>query len=161
MGAISHPYFHGPSPISLATLLVKRGRFSEFCKRTTIINWATKSESIHNIQQLWILMGREEKGVDSPAKEDRLQDCSAGGFLPVKKITRSGIGASSSQLVEDDDEAKASDDEEDKVGTQNTIPMDAFQIEMRTAFEQLQINQEVQGMQLTEIVEFTRRSVDG
>ncbi|KAI5671333.1 hypothetical protein M9H77_11697 [Catharanthus roseus] len=56
------------------------------------------------------------------------------------------------QPVEDDDEAEASDDEEDEAGVQNTILMDAFQTEMQITFEQLRINQEVQGMQLIKIV---------
>ncbi|KAI5653515.1 hypothetical protein M9H77_30702 [Catharanthus roseus] len=73
------------------------------------------------------------------------RDHSAGSFRPIKKNTQSGIGASSLQLVEDDDKAEVSDDEEDKASAQDTSLMDAFQIEMWTTFEQLQINQEVQG----------------
>ncbi|KAI5653321.1 hypothetical protein M9H77_30508 [Catharanthus roseus] len=43
-----------------------------------------------------------------PSEEDRLRDHSAGGFQPIKKTTQTGIGASSSQLVEDDDEVNES-----------------------------------------------------
>ncbi|KAI5664094.1 hypothetical protein M9H77_23417 [Catharanthus roseus] len=70
---------------------------------------------------------------------NKLRDRSADGFLPIKKITRSGIGVSSLHPVEGDDEVEASNDMDE-----NT-------------FEQLQINQEIQGMLLTEIVESTRR----
>ncbi|KAI5667848.1 hypothetical protein M9H77_17701 [Catharanthus roseus] len=53
---------------------------------------------------------------------------------------RSSLGPSSSQLVEDDDEAdksyNPSDDEEDEASAQNTVPIYAFQTEMQTAFEQ-------------------------
>ncbi|KAI5675964.1 hypothetical protein M9H77_06914 [Catharanthus roseus] len=52
--------------------------------------------------------------------------------------------------VKDNDEGgesyNPSDDEKDEADTQNTIPMDAFQIDMRAAFEQIQSNQEIQGM---------------
>ncbi|KAI5658372.1 hypothetical protein M9H77_27165 [Catharanthus roseus] len=69
------------------------------------------------------------------------------------------IGCGISQPVQDDDEAddsyNPSNDEEDEAGAHNTISMDAFQTKMCTGFEQLQINQEIQGMQLTEIVEST------
>ncbi|KAI5654541.1 hypothetical protein M9H77_31728 [Catharanthus roseus] len=74
---------------------------------------------------------------------------------PVAKMTRSGIRVLSLQTGEDDDEAESSDDEEDEAGAQNTTPMDAFKIEMWTAFEELRINKEIQGMQLTEIIEST------
>ncbi|KAI5676319.1 hypothetical protein M9H77_07269 [Catharanthus roseus] len=56
-------------------------------------------------------------------------------------------GTSFSQPVEDDDKAdqsyNPSDEEEDEASAPNTIPMDAFQIEMQTAFEQVRINQEI------------------
>ncbi|KAI5676629.1 hypothetical protein M9H77_07579 [Catharanthus roseus] len=91
---------------------------------------------------------------------NKLQDCSAGSFRPIKKTTQHGIGASSSQPSEDDDEAESSYDEEDEIDTQNTIPMDAFQIEMQTAFEQLWINQEIQEMQLNKIVKSTCHYAD-
>ncbi|KAI5663519.1 hypothetical protein M9H77_22842 [Catharanthus roseus] len=94
-----------------------------------------------------------EKGVDSPSEEDRLWDCSASGFRPIKKTTQSGIRTLSSEPVEDDDD-------EDKASAQNTIPIDAFQTGMQTVFEQLRINQEIQEIQLTERVESTRRYVD-
>ncbi|KAI5652884.1 hypothetical protein M9H77_30071 [Catharanthus roseus] len=87
-----------------------------------------------------------------------------GQFSQNKDNTQISLGASSSEPIEDDDEANESDnpsdDEEDEVDAQNTIPMDAFQKEMQTAFEKLRINQEVQGMQLTEIVESTCRYAD-
>ncbi|KAI5658200.1 hypothetical protein M9H77_26993 [Catharanthus roseus] len=53
-----------------------------------------------------------------PSEEARLWDRTVGSFRPIKKTTRSSIEASSSQLGEDDDEAKASDDEEDGDGAQ-------------------------------------------
>ncbi|KAI5681222.1 hypothetical protein M9H77_02449 [Catharanthus roseus] len=56
---------------------------------------------------------------------------------------RNKIRASSSQQVEDDNEAKASDYEEDEAGAQNTISVDAFQTQMQTAFNKLRINQEI------------------
>ncbi|KAI5671476.1 hypothetical protein M9H77_11840 [Catharanthus roseus] len=66
--------------------------------------------------------------------------------------------------LEDNNEAdesyNPSDDEEDEADAENPIPMDAFQTEMRIAFEQLWINQEIQGMQLMEIVESTRHYID-
>ncbi|KAI5682032.1 hypothetical protein M9H77_03260 [Catharanthus roseus] len=81
-----------------------------------------------------------------------------------RKNNPNQLGASSLLRVEDNDEAdesyNPSDDEEDEASAQNTIPMDTFQTEMQTAFELLRINQEVQGMQLTEIVQFTRRYAD-
>ncbi|KAI5664043.1 hypothetical protein M9H77_23366 [Catharanthus roseus] len=48
-----------------------------------------------------------------------------GGFS--ERTTPSSIRVSSSQPVEDDDEAEALDDEEDEAGAQNTISRDAFQ----------------------------------
>ncbi|KAI5662716.1 hypothetical protein M9H77_22039 [Catharanthus roseus] len=56
-----------------------------------------------------------------PSEKGRLRDCSAGGFQPIKKTTRSGIELLSLQLGKDDYEAEASDDEEDEAGAQNTI----------------------------------------
>ncbi|KAI5681832.1 hypothetical protein M9H77_03060 [Catharanthus roseus] len=44
-----------------------------------------------------------------PSEEDRLRD-SASDFRPIKKTTQFGIEALSSQPVEDNDEAEASDD---------------------------------------------------
>ncbi|KAI5658469.1 hypothetical protein M9H77_27262 [Catharanthus roseus] len=65
------------------------------------------------------------------------------------------------QPVENDDEAdesyNLSDDEEDEAGAQNMVLIDAFLTEMRAAFEKLWITQEIQGMQLMEMVESTRR----
>ncbi|KAI5676263.1 hypothetical protein M9H77_07213 [Catharanthus roseus] len=94
-----------------------------------------------------------------PSEDDRLWDRNPADFLSIKKTTQTGLGVSSSQQVEEDDEVNESynpsDDEGDETGAHNAIPLDAFQIEMWTAFEQLQINQEIQGMQLTEIVEST------
>ncbi|KAI5667933.1 hypothetical protein M9H77_17786 [Catharanthus roseus] len=43
----------------------------------------------------------------------------------LRKLLDLALEVSSSQLVEDDDEVKASYDE-DEAGAQNTIPMDAF-----------------------------------
>ncbi|KAI5681001.1 hypothetical protein M9H77_02228 [Catharanthus roseus] len=48
------------------TLVQKGGGFSEFCRKTMIINRAATSDSIHNIQQVRLPMGQEEKEVDSP-----------------------------------------------------------------------------------------------
>ncbi|KAI5676241.1 hypothetical protein M9H77_07191 [Catharanthus roseus] len=111
-----------------------------------------------------LVLDEENQVYILPSEEDRLWDHSAGGFQPIKKTTQTDIRTSSLQPVEDDNEANESynpsDDEEDKAGAQNTILMDAFQIEMQTAFEQLQINQEIQGMQLTETVESTSRYAD-
>ncbi|KAI5650147.1 hypothetical protein M9H77_36152 [Catharanthus roseus] len=73
-------------------------------------------------------------------------------FCSIKKTTQTGLGASFSQPVEDDDEADESynplDDKEDEAGAQNTIPMDVFQTEMRTAVEQHRNNQEIQGIRV-------------
>ncbi|KAI5676129.1 hypothetical protein M9H77_07079 [Catharanthus roseus] len=88
-----------------------------------------------------------------PFEEDRLLDRNPASFHKIKKPTKP-----------DDDEAdesyNPSDDEEYEAGAQNTILIDVFQTEMQTAFEQLRINQEVQGMWLTEIVESTHRYAD-
>ncbi|KAI5681059.1 hypothetical protein M9H77_02286 [Catharanthus roseus] len=70
-----------------------------------------------------------------------------GNFQPIKKTTQTSIGAPSLQPVEDDDEVDdsyhPSDDEEDE-----------------TTFEQLWINQEIQWIQLTKLVESTCRYAD-
>ncbi|KAI5668913.1 hypothetical protein M9H77_18766 [Catharanthus roseus] len=85
-------------------------------------------------------------------------------FRSIKKTTQTGLGASFSQPAEDDDEADESynplDDEEDETGAQNRVLMDAFQTDMRIAFEQLRITQEIHGMQLTEMIESTRCYAD-
>ncbi|KAI5673608.1 hypothetical protein M9H77_13972 [Catharanthus roseus] len=85
------------SPLSLSSLIIHmiRNTGCDSTKNTTIINRALKSDSIHNIQQLRLSMGLKEKGMDSPAEEDKLWDRSAGGFRPIRKTTQSGIGASS------------------------------------------------------------------
>ncbi|KAI5662012.1 hypothetical protein M9H77_21335 [Catharanthus roseus] len=66
--------------------------------------------------------------------------------------------------LEDDDEADESydpsDDEDDEADARIIIPTDAFQTKMQTAFEQLQITQEIYETQLAEIVESTRRYAD-
>ncbi|KAI5668599.1 hypothetical protein M9H77_18452 [Catharanthus roseus] len=81
----------------------------------------------------------------------KLRDRNPASSHKIKKTTQTSLRASSSQAVEDDDEAgesyNTSDDEEDEA-------------EMRTTFEQLWINQEIQGIQLTKIVESTRCYVD-
>ncbi|KAI5652322.1 hypothetical protein M9H77_29509 [Catharanthus roseus] len=61
---------------------------------------------------------------------------------------------------EADESYNTSDDEEDEAVGQHTILMDAFQTKTRTAFEQLCINHEIQGLQLMEIVESTCRYAD-
>ncbi|KAI5683144.1 hypothetical protein M9H77_04372 [Catharanthus roseus] len=73
-----------------------------------------------------------------PSKEDRMRDRNSDDDGPNESYN-------------------PSDDEEDEAGSQNTIPMDAFQTELRTTFEQLRITQEIQGMKLTKMVESTRR----
>ncbi|KAI5653470.1 hypothetical protein M9H77_30657 [Catharanthus roseus] len=81
-----------------------------------------------------------------------MRDRNPADFRSIKKTTQTGLGSSSSQPVEDDDEAdksyNLSNEKKDEAGAQNMIPMDAFQIELQTAFEPLRINQEIQGMQL-------------
>ncbi|KAI5662941.1 hypothetical protein M9H77_22264 [Catharanthus roseus] len=145
-------YFFGHTLFQKGMALVKF--------RTKIINRTTigyKFTTLNNCGYSW---DKENQVWIPPFEEDRLRDRNLAGFHKIKKTNQTGLEASSSQPVEDYDEANEfynpSDDEEDKAGAQNTIPIDAFQTEMRTAFEQLQINQKIQGMQLTEIVEYTR-----
>ncbi|KAI5657942.1 hypothetical protein M9H77_26735 [Catharanthus roseus] len=111
------------SPLSLSSLIIQT-------MRNTGYSWDEEN-------QVWT----------PPSEEDRLRDRNSANFFKIKKTTQTGQGASSLQPVEDDDEANESynpsDDEENEVGAQNTILMDAFQIEMQTAFEQLRINQEI------------------
>ncbi|KAI5664532.1 hypothetical protein M9H77_23856 [Catharanthus roseus] len=97
-------------------------------------------------------------------RRTKLLDCNPASFCSIKKTTQTGLGTSSSQPFEDNDEADESynplDDEEDEVDAQNTVPMNTFQTEMRTAFEQLRSTQEIHGMQLTKMVESTHRYAD-
>ncbi|KAI5652517.1 hypothetical protein M9H77_29704 [Catharanthus roseus] len=109
-----------------------------------------------HIKRVRIVLEMDHLEDDYQPGRNKLQDHSTSGFRPIKETTQTSIGTLSSQPIEDDDEVEASDNEEDEVGAKKMIPIDEFQTEMRTAFEQLQINQEIQGMQLTEIVESTR-----
>ncbi|KAI5675839.1 hypothetical protein M9H77_06789 [Catharanthus roseus] len=93
-----------------------------------------------------------------------MPDGNPASFRSIKNTIQTGLGASSSQPVKDDDEAYESynplDNEEDEASAKNTVPMDAFQMEMQTAFEQLWITQQIHGMHFMEMVESTRRYVD-
>ncbi|KAI5677231.1 hypothetical protein M9H77_08181 [Catharanthus roseus] len=148
--AISHPFFLVPFLISSGTHLFKKGadlvknfyacnvNFTRERRLSTGPQWVIKFTTFNNGCYSW-----DEKNKVSipPFEEDRLWDRNPAHFRSIKKTTQIGIGSSSSQPVEDDNEADESydplDDEDDEADAQITIPMDAFQIEMRTAFEQL------------------------
>ncbi|KAI5664431.1 hypothetical protein M9H77_23754 [Catharanthus roseus] len=130
----------GWTPLKACFLLscdfIKILSFYNVIKFTTFNNcdysWNTEN-------QLWIPL----------SEEDRFRDRNPASFCSIKKITQTGLGKSSSQPVEDDEEANESynlsNDEDDEAGAQTTIPIDAFQTEMWISFEQLQITQEIYG----------------
>ncbi|KAI5653038.1 hypothetical protein M9H77_30225 [Catharanthus roseus] len=72
-----------------------------------------------------------------PYEEDGLRDHNLAGFRKIKKTTQTGRG-----LLPCNQRGQCL----------NTIPIDTFQIKIWATFEQLRINQDIQGMQLTKIV---------
>ncbi|KAI5662205.1 hypothetical protein M9H77_21528 [Catharanthus roseus] len=86
------------SPLSLSSLIIQIMRNTE-CDTTKKRN------------QVWI----------PPSEEDRLRDRNSANFHKIKKTTQTGLGASSLQPVEDDDDDadesyNPSDNEEDEAG---------------------------------------------
>ncbi|KAI5667374.1 hypothetical protein M9H77_17227 [Catharanthus roseus] len=60
-----------------------------------------------------------------PSEEDRIRDRNPVGFCSVKKTTQTGMGPSSSKLIEDNDKAdesyNPSDNEEDEANAKNSL----------------------------------------
>lgn len=85
-------------------------------------------------------MGWKEENWIPPKVEDQLRDQNAFKFWKIKNTTRTGLWVSSFQQNDDDDEDEDSSDEDESYdcSNENAHPiafMDAFQMEMRDAFE--------------------------
>ncbi|KAI5676995.1 hypothetical protein M9H77_07945 [Catharanthus roseus] len=124
---------HNHSPLSLSFLIIQtmRNTGCDTSKRRVIkfITFNICGYSWDEENQVWI----------PPSEEDRLWDRNLTDFCSIKKTTQTGLGVSSSQLVENDAEADESynplDDNEDEAGAHNTVLIDIFQAKIRTSFE--------------------------
>lgn len=88
----------------------------------------------------------KEKKWIPPKEKDRLRDRNAYAFRKIKKTTQTGLGASSSQPVDDHDKDEELSGEDDSYypSDEDALPitsMDAFQIKMWDAFEQFWLTQ--------------------
>lgn len=94
--------------------------------------------------------------MDSPNREDRLRKCNIVGFWKIKKSTKIGIRAPSSQPTDDESEDDKSNDdgsyEPSAEDAPPSIPMDTFQVEMQATFDQFHLTQNIYGAQLVEIM---------
>ncbi|KAI5667704.1 hypothetical protein M9H77_17557 [Catharanthus roseus] len=78
------------------------------------------------------------------AEKEQLRERNYASFRSIKKTTETGIKASFSYPAEDGSEDNESYDLSAK-DEPSSVPMDAFQAEIRTAFRQLRISQDIHG----------------
>ncbi|KAI5668431.1 hypothetical protein M9H77_18284 [Catharanthus roseus] len=97
-----------------------------------IINRTTTDNKIHNFQQLRLFLGRGQQSMDPSSDE---------GWLRERNYAS-----------EDDETYDLSAEDAPPI-----VPMDEFQTEIRAAFEQLRVTQDIHASPLTEIVESTCR----
>ncbi|KAI5681829.1 hypothetical protein M9H77_03057 [Catharanthus roseus] len=104
------------SPLSLSSLIIQKMRntgchITKKRDRSRLLNSQLLITAVtHGTRRVWI----------PTSEEDRLRDRNLAGFRKIKKTTQIGLGPSSSQPVQDDDEAdesyNPSDNEEDEAG---------------------------------------------
>ncbi|KAI5650300.1 hypothetical protein M9H77_36305 [Catharanthus roseus] len=104
---------HNKSPFSLSSLIIHTMRNTRF-------------DTTKKRNKVWI----------PTSEKDRLRDRNPFDFRSIKKTTQTGMGASSSQLLEDDDNEadesyNPSDDKDYEADAQTTVSIDTFQAEIR------------------------------